>query len=276
VTGAAGKLGGQVVRLLADGREHQVVALARGRVAIDSAVVTTAYAEYADLASLKAALREVDVLVFVSSDGDAAKMMVHHQNVVRAALDSKVSHIVYLSGVDADLASPFCYAYTNGYTEQLLTSSGCAFSVARASIYTEFFLWFLRRGQASGEIRLPTNGGCLSLVSRTDVGRCLAALATSAPTGRHHDITGPASLDLPTLVEITSRAWNTPLTYTDISPADFAAELATDGQDPWWTFAFCSMFASIREQRWDVVSDELRRVTGREPLTVADILASSR
>lgn len=32
--------------------------------------------------------------------------------------------MVYLSGVDADVASPFCYAFTNGRTEQLLMESG--------------------------------------------------------------------------------------------------------------------------------------------------------
>ena len=274
VTGSTGKLGGQVVRLLAASGEHHVLALSRGT-AVHERDVTTAYTDYADLASLRTALRSVDVLVFVSSDGDAAKMMVHHQNVVRAAADNKVAHVVYLSGVDADLASPFCYAYTNGYTEQLLASSGLGFSIVRASIYAEFFLWFLRRARASGEIRLPAADGRLALVSRTDVGRCLAALATALPTGRHHDITGPTSLDLHTVAKIASRVWDTPLRYTDISPADFGAELASDRQDPWWTYAFSTMFASVREQRWDVVSDEVHQLVGRTPLTFADVLSTT-
>ncbi|WP_165368019.1 NAD(P)H-binding protein [Phytoactinopolyspora endophytica] len=273
VTGSSGSLGGQVVRLLAADGRHQVVALARRTVTHEpDDLVTSRYAEYTDLDSLRSALRGVDVLVFVSSDGDAAKMMIHHQNVVRAAADSEVAHIVYLSGIDADTASPFCYAYTNGYTEGLIASSGCAFSIARASIYTEFFASFLRSARESGEVRVPAADGRLSLVSRADVGRCLAALATAPPTGRHHDITGPVSLDVRTITGLAAQAWGLPLRFADVSPDTFSAELANAGQEPWWVYAFSTMFASVREQRWDAVSDEVRCLTGSDPLNVADVL----
>jgi NAD(P)H dehydrogenase (quinone) len=195
-------------------------------------------------------------------------MMVHHQNVVHAAAGNGVSHIVYLSGLDADPASPFCYAYTNGYTEGIIRDSGCGFSFARASIYTEFFLRFVTPARGTGEIRLPAADGRISLVSRADVGRCLAALAVAAPTGGHHAITGPESLDLPAIAERAEHEWRTAIRYTDLAPAAFAAELAAAGEDPWWTYAYSTMFASIREQRWEPVSDDVRELTGSEPAAV--------
>jgi NAD(P)H dehydrogenase (quinone) len=272
VTGSSGSVGGNVVRLLAETGEHHVVALARRPRAAESGAVTITYADYTNLASLQSALRGVDVLVFVSSDGDAARMMVHHQNVVRAAVDVEVPHVVYLSGLDADVASPFCYGYTNGYTEQILAESGCAVSIARASIYTEFFSEFLRQARATGEIRLPAAGGRLSLVSRQDVARCLAALAVAPPTRRHHNVTGPESLDLDTIAMVTEREWQTPVQYADISPAAFIAELAKAGEDPWWIYAYSTMFASVREQRWAAVSGEVSELTGRNPLALPDVL----
>lgn len=273
VTGSTGKLGGQVVRLLAATGAHRVVALARRPIAFESAAIVAARAEYTDLESLRAALRGTDVLVFISSDGDAAKMMIHHQNVVRAAVDNEVAHVVYLSGVDADPSSPFCYAYTNGYTEQILGESGCPFSVARASIYIEFFAHFLRPARVTGEVRLPAADGRISLVSRDDVGYCLAALATTPATGRHHDLTGPESLDVDAIAAITAQEWETPISYTDVSAAQFGSELASAGEEPWWTYAFSSMFASVREQRWAPVTYEVQRLTGRRPRTLADVLA---
>lgn len=272
VTGATGRLGRQVVNLLAASSEHEVVALVRDLSAFGTQSVEAAYAEYTDLRSLQTALRGVDVLVFVSSDGDAAKMMVHHQNVVRAASDNAVSHVVYLSGIDADVDSPFCYAYTNGYTEQILKASGCGYSFARASIYAEFFMSFLQHGRAAGELRLPAADGRLSLVSRADVGRCLAALALSPPSGRHHDLTGPGSLNLDEIAEITSAAWGASVRYVDVPPSSFAAELAAEGEEPWWTLAYSTMFASVREQRWGVVSDAVLQLTGRHPVSLAHVL----
>src|SRR5262249_7792072 len=127
VTGAAGRLGGQVVRLLAAEETHQVIALTRrplprGRQPANATMVA---ADYADSAALHAALRGIGVLVFISSDGEAARVLLHHQNVVRAAADVGVAHVVALSGLDADFGSPFCYAHTYAHTEQILYDSRC-------------------------------------------------------------------------------------------------------------------------------------------------------
>jgi NAD(P)H dehydrogenase (quinone) len=273
VTGAGGGLGGQVVDLLAAKEDHEVVALQRREPAAGAAYTSVAVADYMDLAALRVALRGVDTLVFVSSDGETARLLMHHHNVVRAAVDNGVAHVVALSSVDADVTSPFCYAVTNGYTEQILRESGCAVSFARASIYTEFFMRWLTQARTSGQLRLPAADGRISLVSRTDVGRCLAALAVAAPTGRGHDITGPEALDVTAIAALTEREWKTPIRYADLTPAEFSIEMARAGEDPWWMYAFSSMFDSVREQRWATVSDEVSLLTGRPPLSVREVLA---
>jgi NAD(P)H dehydrogenase (quinone) len=108
VTGASGQVGGQVVRLLAAEQPHEVLALSRGGLPSGPwpAHVSARAADYSDPQGLGAALRGADTLVFVSSDGPVAEVMVHHRNVIRAARDSGVAHIVALSGLDADLSSP--------------------------------------------------------------------------------------------------------------------------------------------------------------------------
>jgi NAD(P)H dehydrogenase (quinone) len=274
VTGASGRIGGEVVRLLA-AQQHQVVALTRRPpgAAPGPAGVQVRQAGYSDEPALAAALDGVATLVLVSSDGPVADVIVHHRNLIRAAARRGVAHIVALSGLDAALDSPFCYAVGYGYTEQLLAESGCAFSLARASIYTEFFLSFLTRARASGQLRLPAADGRVSLVSRGDVARSLAALATARPAGRAQDSTGPGSLDMAALAALAQQEWATPVTYTAITPAELVADLAADGEDPWWIYAYSSMFASIREDRWAAVSPDTERLTGRPPTPVRAILA---
>jgi NAD(P)H dehydrogenase (quinone) len=232
-------------------------------------------ADYADLPALRAALRGVDTLVFVSSDGETVHVLRHHENVIQAAADSGVGHIVALSGLDADVGSPFCYAMSYGYTEQMLYGSGCAVSIARASIYTEFFLQLLTLARTGNEIRLPGADGRISLVSRADVSRCLAALAVGAPTGQHHDITGPAAPGMATIAALAGRQWGTPVSYADVTPADFQIELARGGEEAWWCYAYSTMFDSVREQRWASVSGEVFRLTGRPPASVQDVLAQA-
>jgi NAD(P)H dehydrogenase (quinone) len=275
VTAAGGRVGSQVVELLADDENNQVVALCRRSQPPPRGNVTVAVADYMDIRALHTALQEVDTLVFISSDGETAQLLIHHHNIVQAATDCGVRHLVALSGLDADLASPFCYAVTNGYTEQLLQRSGRAFSVARASIYTEFFMRWLTAARVSGQIRLPAADGRISLVTRADVGRCLAALAVSAPTGRHHDITGPAALDVAELAALSSHVWRTPVRYLELTPAQYHYEMAQAGEDPWWAYAFSTMFASIRQRRWGAVSRDVSLLTGSDPTSVADVLVGT-
>jgi NAD(P)H dehydrogenase (quinone) len=297
VTGSTGTLGSQVVDLLAgtghpaeghgthDGPQdvpHEVLALARRPDAVPallspaaraSGVVVPVRADYDDAGSLRAALRGVDVLVFVSSDGEAARMLVQHENVVRAASACGVGHVVYLSGVDADVASPFCYAFTNGRTEQLLAESGCGVTFARASLFTQFFAGFLRPALLSGELRVPAGSGRVALVSRADVGRCLAALALLPPSGRHHDLTGPEALTFEGLAGVLTGIAGIPVSYTDVPAGVLVETLAGSGEDPWWTYAYSTMFASVREDRWGAVSGEVLGLTGRAPSSVAEVLA---
>lgn len=275
VTGANGQLGGQVVRLLAHQQQHDVVALVRRKVQEESQTpgVNVAIAEYGDQAALRSALRDVNTLVFISSDGDATMVMLHHQNVIAAAADNGVAHIVALSSVDADIDSPFCYAVVNGYTEKLLDDSGCGVSVARASIYTEFFLRWLTPARISGEIRLPAGDGRISLVSRTDVGRCLAALALAPPTGQYHDLTGPEAVDLAAIAALTGDEFGRHVRYTEVTPYEYCKEMAEAGEEPWWMYAFSTMFESVRQGRWGAVTDEVARLTGRRPLSMRDVLA---
>src|SRR3954454_20528733 len=117
-------------------------------------------------------------------------------NVVRGAAASGVGHVVALSRLDADPRSPFCYAFTYARTETTLRASGCAYSIARTSLFAEFFLRWLRPARTTGQIRVPAGDDRISLVSQADVARCLAALALGDPTGGHHVVTGPEALGL--------------------------------------------------------------------------------
>jgi NAD(P)H dehydrogenase (quinone) len=165
---------------------------------------------------------------------------------------------VTLSSVDADVDSPFCYARVNALTERAFEEGGCVVTAVRASIYTEFFATLVELATVDGELRLPAGDGRVSLVAREDVGRCLAASAL-APEATSYDVTGPAALDMDAVAAAAGAA------YVPVSEAEFQTHLA-GRETPWWSYAYTSMFASIREQRWDLVSDAVERLTGQPPL----------
>ncbi|NUR71029.1 MAG: NAD(P)H-binding protein [Hamadaea sp.] len=250
ITGSTGRVGGRVAQRLLESSTESVA---------ESQIVrlTRRDAPYEDVSALRAALKGVDTLVFVSSDGEAARMIAHHQNVLQAAADAGVGHVVLLSGLDSALDSPFCYAYTNGFTEQMLRGSGLGYSIARAGLFAEFFGGLVRQVAADGTVRLPTGGCSVSLVARDDVADCLAALALAGPTNRHHDLTGEQSLSGADVAAAAGYA------FEECPEAEFAASLTLGGEEPWWVYAYTSMFAAIRQNRWSAVSDEVNRLLGR-------------
>jgi len=119
---------------------------------------------------------------------------------------------------------------------------------------------------------LRAGSGRVALVSRADVGRCLAALALLPPSGRHHDLTGPEALTFEGLAGVLTGIAGIPVSYTDVPARVLVEELARSGEDPWWTYAYSTMFASVREDRWGTVSGEVLGLTGRAPSSVVEVL----
>ena len=119
VTGGTGRIGGQVVELLTAAGGHEVVAL------------SSRTAPYDHPSALRTALDGVDTLVFVSSDGEAARVIVHHRNVVQAAIQCQVGHVVLLSSFTA-----------------VTVSAGISFRSALARVTDRF------SGAISDEVRL--------------------------------------------------------------------------------------------------------------------------
>jgi NAD(P)H dehydrogenase (quinone) len=232
VTGSTGRIGGRVAEILRAAGGCDVVGL------------SSRTAPYDDPQALRRALTGVDTLVFVSGDGEAARMVVQHRNVVEAAVRCGVGHVVLLSGLDVDLDSPLCYAFTNGDNERNLRASGCQYSIVRTGLFTEFFLGLVRQVAADGVVALPAGDASVSLVPREDVARSLAALALGEPTNRHHDVTGTRSLTVEAIVSAAGYR------YVDTTPAEFTATLHGLGEEPWWIYAYAGMFESIRQGRW--------------------------
>jgi NAD(P)H dehydrogenase (quinone) len=99
----------------------------------------------------------------------------------------------------------------------------------------------------------------------------MSALALSAPSGRFHEVTGSSALDMTAFAANAAEAWERPVQYQPIGAAEHIIQMAS-AEDPWWLYAYSSMFASIREHRWDRVTDEVQQLTGQAPLALADIL----
>ena len=277
VTGASGGVGSRVVRhLLARPNPPPVVALARRPHAVpDAPRLTVRPADYDDPSSLRDGFSGVRTLVFVSSDGVAESMRRHHEHVIAAAIDAGVEHVVYTSIVDVSPDSSFYYAAVHRETEALLAKSGLGHCLARTSIFADFFVsTWIAPALGEGTLALPTDAGRMSLLSREDAARTLAVAAVSGCEGIV-ELTGPAALTAGEISRITEAETERRLRYVALEEEAYRQRLARDRAPGWLIDAFTSMFASVEEGRFEVVSADVPRLTGEPQQPYAEFIRSA-
>ena len=260
-------MGSGVVRhLLARPDRPPVAAIARRPEAVPGAARPKARrADYEDPPSLRAAFTGIETLVFVSSDGVPEVMRRHHEHVVEAAVGAGVARVVYTSILDIAPDSGFSYSQVHRETEARLAASDMRTCFARTSIFDDFLVetWIVPALE-TGILSLPAGEGGMSLITREDTARALAEAASSTLDGVL-ELTGPSALTADDVARITQAETGRSLRSQDLDDDAYRRRLVDDGEQGWVIEAYVSMFASVREDRFATVSDDVAQLTGRAP-----------
>ena len=135
VTGATGQLGSAAVNeLLQKVNATDISVLVRTPEKaedLEAKGVNVIKGDYNDYASLVAAFKGVEKLYFVSSS-DVMNRFAQHQNVVKAAVEAGVGHIVYTSAQrkSEDGTSPIALvADAHWQTDNLIKQSGLTYTI---------------------------------------------------------------------------------------------------------------------------------------------------
>ncbi|WP_217577977.1 NmrA family NAD(P)-binding protein [Mesorhizobium sp. GbtcB19] len=275
VTGATGHVGRSVVRRLA-ARGREVVAMVRD---IDAArrrlpaKIPLRVGDYVDIRSLQTAFDGVDVLVLISSDGEADAVMRHHANAIDTAAASGVRHIVFTSIIDADEVSPFYFADVYRTSERQLAHCGVPSTVLACGLYSDFILeHWLQPGVASGELALPASYGQFAPISRDDVAAAIASVAARPEKfGDTRMLTGDQLLDFNDVCTIYRKVGGRPLHYRACAIEEYLTAASARLDDP-WPRAFASLCASIGHGRYCYTMNHFAGITRRKPESFRDFL----
>ena len=272
VTGATGKIGGQVARLLAaaPGVELRMVGRSLHR-APRLEGVETARAEFSDAEACREAFAGADALLLVSA-GEAEDRLAQHRTAIDAAVAAGVGHVLYTSFLAAGADAEFTLARDHGATEEMLRGSGLAWTFLRDSFYADVLLDFAGPDRV---IRGPGGTGRCAFVARRDVAEVATRiLRDPAPwAGRTLDLTGPVSVSLAEATLLMTRARGEEYEYVDETPAEARASRAPYGAPEWQVDAWISTYTAIASGALDVVGDGVREVLGREPTAIAEAVA---
>ena len=269
ITGVTGKIGGAVATELQD-LAPRLRLLVRNPSRAPRLEGQLAVADYSDAAASREALAGVNVLFMVSA-GESPERVQQHEVFVDAAAAAGVKHIVYTSFLGAKPDATFTLARDHWYTEQHIRESGIAWTFLRDSFYLDFFPEVV---DENGVIRGPAGNGRVGAVSREDVARsATAVLRNPAPhAGCAYDMTGPQALSLNDIARIIGEVWGKQATYQDESLEEAYASRAHYGAPGWEVDAWVSTYTAIASGELDVISDSVQSLTGRPPLSLAELL----
>jgi NAD(P)H dehydrogenase (quinone) len=193
-----------------------------------------------------------------------------HRSFVDAAAARGVSQIVYLSFVNAGPDATFLHARSHGATEEMLAQSGIPSTSIRNSMYADHIAgWF----DSAGVAREPVGKGRISFSYRPELAQAIAVcLMEPGHEGKIYDVTGPASVDLDELAQIASEVTGEAYRYEPTPREEWEARWHARGRDEWEIEAGLTSFDAQLAGELDVVSDDYRTLTGREPLSVAEVI----
>lgn len=278
ITGATGQLGGLIIEnLLQSGTSpSEIIAVARTpQKANDLANkgVKVRHGDYADTASLVTACDGVQVLMFISNT-DFASREEQHDNVVAAAKEAGIPHVVYTSVVDFGQPNPLVEGHHR--TEQVIKDSGAAWTFLRNNFYMEPYVVEVEIAMKTGTYRTPTAGDVgAAIVSRADIARAAAAvLSTDGHQGVTYNLTGPSQVTPQTFAAVASEISGKEVTHQSITWDELTADYAGRGMPQDMIDLAIWLEQIIAAGGLSMVSDDISRLTGQPATSFSDFVKS--
>ena len=273
MTGATGAVGGAVaLELAGDGMPLRLLVRTPSRAPeLPGAVVRAC--SYGDASAAESALQGVDVLLMVSA-AENAERLGEHLTFVDAAAAAGVRHVVYTSFVGAAPDAVFTLVRDHYATEQHIQASGMAFTFLRDNIYLDFMELFAGPDRV---LRGPADDGRAGMVARADVARVAAAVLRSPDehAGVTYTLTGPEALTMTEAAAILTAGRGRPFRFQNETLAEAYASREQYNAPAWQVEAWVTTYTAIAAGQLDVVTDDVERVSGRRPTSLAEHVAAN-
>src|SRR6266511_3878694 len=202
VTGATGNVGTHLVsRLLAAGQQVRVLVRDPAKVEHLGPDVERAQGDLDQADTLPPAMAGVRVVYLISDTSQV-------ENVVAAAKEAGVAHIVRQSTIEAGATPPLGPGRWPREAELLIERSGLAWTHLRPTMMmVNTIQWWAGSIAAQGTVFFPGGDGRVSPVDPRDIAAVASAVLTQpAHAGHAYDVTGPQLLTIGEMVPTLAAA----------------------------------------------------------------------
>jgi uncharacterized protein YbjT (DUF2867 family) len=266
VIGATGTVGSEVVRqLVATGERPRALvrdpATARQRLGDQ---VEHVVGDLDRPETIAAALAGVDRVFLLTTQ--SSRQPEWERAVIGAAARTGVGQLVKLSVFRANEQSPLQVARQHGQAERVLAQSGLAATILRPVFFMQNLLAMVH----DGAIATAAGDGRVAMVDARDIAAvAVATLTGGGHAGKTYTLTGPEALSFYQVASILSRQTGRPLRHVRVPPDKVRVALQGRGVAAWYADDMAKLHSMLAVGYEEVVTDDIHRVTGRPPRTLA-------
>lgn len=282
ITGATGHLGKTTIDfLLKKTSPSNIAVLVRDiskAAELSKRGLSVRQGDYNDFSSLVKAFQGIDKLYFVSGT-DVANRELQQANVVNAAKEAGIRHVIYTSFQrrNETETSPIAFVSKSHLsTEKLLKDSGLTYTILKHTLYLDMLPMFIgEKAMERGTIVQPAGNGKVSYASRTDMAEAAAnILSTPGHENKIYEISGNESYSYSDIATIISELTGKQITYVSPTHEVFHQELTKAGVPAEYIGLFASFSEGVKQGEFDFPDNTLEKLLGRKPLSAREFLKS--
>lgn len=232
---------------------------------------------YSDYASLVNAFSGIKNLLLVSSN-DLVNRDIHHKNMINAAKEAGVEHVLFTSfqfvstSIDSSNALMPIYVETENY----LKNSGLSYTILRNGIYTDLLPGFI--GDLIKENKTlfaPAGNAQIAFTSRNDLAEAAAIILKSNNFKNEIlDLTNLETVNFSEIASILSSILKQDILYIDPSADEYQQALVNAGLPAEVIGLLAGITASISAGEFSKTSSTLTEILERDPETVKTFLTN--
>jgi NAD(P)H dehydrogenase (quinone) len=282
VTGASGKLGRGIVRhLLATfGVEPgRIIAVTRDPAKLSdlaAAGIAVRAGDFRDPASLPRAFEGADKVLIISG-ADVGQRLAQHKAAVDAAVKAGAKRLSYTSMPNPEPGNSVVFSPEHHGTEQALKETGLPYTIFRNGWYQENLLMSLPQALASGQWYTATGQGRVAHAARDDMAAAIAgALASAESESVTYTLTGPEALTIEEIAARASKALGRPLQVVHVTDEQLAGGIKAAGVPEAYIPVIVSFDTNTRKGGIDIVTDDIRKLSGRAPAPIESFFETNR
>jgi len=282
ITGATGHFGkGTIDSLLEKGiPANTISALARNpekAEALKATGVNVIAGDYNDEASLKKAFAGVDKLLFVSGS-DLQNRVQQHHNVIKAAKEAGVKHIIYTSYArknETETSPIAIIGQQHLETEKAIRESGIPYTFLLNTLYADMVPMYVGEKVFETGIYLPAGNGKTSFTTRRDMAEAAAVVLTTAGhDNKAYVIAGNDNHTMHEVAALLTELTGKPVAYNSPSKEVYVDTITKAGMPLEYASLFAGFMEAIEQGEFETADPDLEKLLGRKPTSLRDYLGS--